>query len=777
MTQNRLFSHVALEDRLADGALIAGLFTPLAFQIPRLEAYENEKIGLLTLLASLIVGLWIGRIGRPARIPWRTWSGLPVVAGVALLALIVVVSTTFSLSPMQSVWGSSTRGQGLITLLAYLVLFVQAVRSGRRLQEALLPTLIMIAVPLCAWDQLFGHGLAIPGAGSTTGNPNYLSSWLVMALFVIAQQGIARLRTWPESAIWARRGYATLLVSVMGLMLLTLIRASSRGAMLGLVMALAVMVIAWVALARNTRALKMIFLIGLMIGGALYTIGLRQRHHPVNDIRLDVWPEAVTLIRSSHDPLVDRNGQPDRFDSLRPILGYGLDTVELTQNIGQSISNAVFLDRFHNQIFDDLVMLGAAGLIARLVIFGGAIYLALRALGLATARDGLRWLLFELFTALAGGALVGPLFPTVPRAAVFPAGAALGAVGGLLLWIGSDPFRRAHGDPLPTSRQPGLVMALLGVIVAHWVDGQFGFAHAAAEPLWWVLLGLLVVITRPERQTDPAPNPPVVSASEYWQVATLTAGALVLYAFGASLESRFLSYYAGVDQLPQLLLIVFLVGMSGAALTAPRPAALNTRLWVTLLSAWVVMWNTRRILNDLASRLLDETMSEAAITPGAIRLPFALLALNGVVLIVLILTGWVLLDARIARVSSIRNALLVFLCGLLGGAYYVTDYTASALHSAANTFSVTLDSSRARAADAAYDAAESLSPPDTRLYMDQVYLIMRRAEATDPYSQIVAQRIAEPLQKLFRYNPFFVNTREWEFFSENYVNLTGSSPP
>ena len=127
-------------------------------------------------------------------------------------------------------------------------------------------------------------------------------------------------------------------------------------------------------------------------------------------VRVLIW-EGVTELVDWHPPLVrpGEDGGPDTFNALRPILGYGPESMYVAYNrfyppeLGHFEKRNASPDRSHNETFDALVTTGGVGTLVYLLLFGSIFYYGFRWLGLMRKR----WQLWALIGLLVAGAVLG----------------------------------------------------------------------------------------------------------------------------------------------------------------------------------------------------------------------------------------------------------------------------------------------------------------------------------------------------------------------------------
>lgn len=219
-------------------------------------------------------------------------------------------------------------------------------------------------------------------------------------------------------------------------------------------------------------------------------------------VRTLIW-EGVQDLVTPHAPLQYPDERQDIWNSLRPLVGYGPESMYVSYNsfykveLGHIESRSASPDRSHNETLDTLAITGLLGLGVYLWIFGAAVYWALHWLGFLTGRRQF-WLWVGLMAGIAL-ALWG-VFIAIGRVYLFAVAAPLGFVVGTGLYITWVAFRMlfrggaAVDTPFPTHPHTILLVALLSAILGHFVEINFGIAIAATRTTFWAFAGLLVVL-------------------------------------------------------------------------------------------------------------------------------------------------------------------------------------------------------------------------------------------------------------------------------------------
>jgi hypothetical protein len=389
------------------------------------------------------------------------------------------------------------------------------------------------------------HPWAATGrSASSLGNPVFLGAWLAMAAIVTAERLLAARRAGlaGRPAVW---GWSlVLVVELAGLAV-----SQSRGPFLGLLAGLFFAAI--LALGRSpsttpaspwirpllpwTLGAAVVLLLGVIQIEHSPLAGVRAwpylgRLSSVFDpssrnalVRTAMWSGSLELLAhprpaASDDPL------PQRPGLVRRLFGYGPETQSLVapHHLAPELARiegwGKIPDRSHNELYDHLLESGAVGALAWLALFSTALSLAARRLGYLPHQRHRR------AAALAGigGAVAASLGAFLFGAPAFSAPAfSAGGLAGLALFLG----RRSMLERRQAARltAPVALTALLaGVVVAHFVEIQFGFGTTATRTLVAVLLGALVVLSA-TRSTGATSGSGLATKTSLLPLAVLTA--------------------------------------------------------------------------------------------------------------------------------------------------------------------------------------------------------------------------------------------------------------
>jgi len=539
------------------GWLLAVIITPLFFNVYSSRVFEPDKVALFRSLALVVLAAWAitfvserGAWSGPTLEKLATWWRAPLVVPVLAFAVVALLATALSVAPTRSLLGSYHRLQGTLTTLSYLVLFAAVATHlrGRQQLERVLTAVVLtsLSISLYAIFQRYGWDPvpwpSAPWAESRTfaslGNPIFLGAYLMMAVFVV----LGRLTTSVRAVLAGdpcRRchiGRAAVYGVIVTVNLAAIAFTQSRGPVMGLYAGL---VCFWLLLAAAgyVRRLAVAALVVLAIP-AVFLALLNVPDSPLHAMRewegvgrfgriLDtreagvrgrtlIWDGVVALMRP-HEPLEYPDGSEDRWNGLRPLIGYGPETLSVVFERFQTpdlarlegrIDSAwcCYVDRAHNEMFDAWATTGVLGVVVYLGLFAAVFYYGVTWLGLMAGR---RRRLVCLGLTLGGIGLWAPVLVVWQGPAFLGLAVPFGMVTGLLVYLAASalPVAATAAGARPTEEdgcaaadvEPWRVMTLvtlLSAIVAHFIESNFGIATVSTHAHFWVFAALMLAVGR-----------------------------------------------------------------------------------------------------------------------------------------------------------------------------------------------------------------------------------------------------------------------------------------
>jgi tetratricopeptide (TPR) repeat protein len=218
-------------------------------------------------------------------------------------------------------------------------------------------------------------------------------------------------------------------------------------------------------------------------------------------VRVLIWEGVLNLI-SPHEPLGAPGEFVDTLNPVRPVVGYGPESMfnafahVYPPELAHVEARGSSADRSHNETFDFLATLGIFGFLAYYLFIFSLYYYMLRAVGWIPNRAARR----RLMIMLGVGGLLGVAVPRIVvgdfvfSALGLPAGM-LGMILVYLIWQAVISQPDAAGDTGEQSTSDGQDLVIIGIfaaLVAHFVEVHFVFSIAATYVYFWVFAGVVV---------------------------------------------------------------------------------------------------------------------------------------------------------------------------------------------------------------------------------------------------------------------------------------------
>jgi len=528
-------------DGLMEAAWLAAvILVPIFFNVYSSRIFEPDKLVLLRSLALLILAAWITKIVEDGKLRWerldpgesviKTIITMPLIAPVIALASVYVISTIFSVTPRTSLLGSYQRLQGLYTTLSYLVIFASIIGNLRkRFQvERLITAVIISSLPISLYGILQHYKIdPVAWAGDTStriasnmGNSIFVAAYLIMVFPLTVGMIINSIEAiLHNQERLLSHSIRLMIYFFLGLVqLIALYMSGSRGPTLGLLAGafFLFLLLSWYWRKRwLTIAIMLLTLITIVFLGVfnLPDSSLKSlRKSPVIGrfsllldeqstsalVRRYIWEGAVKLI-TPHAPLIFPDGKKDVFNIIRPLIGYGPESMYVAYNpfyvpeLGQVEKRNASPDRSHNETWDSLVIAGGLGLIVYITLFISVFYYGLKWIGLVSSTRQ-RNLLLAL---VLGGGVVGSVVLILWRGAeYFGLGLPLGVTGGIVTYVilaaifGEQVALKSGGEALRSLT----IAVLLSAIMAHFIEINFGIAIAVTRTYFWTFSALLLAV-------------------------------------------------------------------------------------------------------------------------------------------------------------------------------------------------------------------------------------------------------------------------------------------
>lgn len=515
--------------------LAAMVVTPLFFNLFSSRIFEPDKIAILRTIAVFLLVLWIAKLvsegidwggGKRENKWYRDLLKVPLVIPILLLIAAYLIASIFSIVPSISFWGSYQRLQGTYTFFSYLIVFFVIIANlrGREQINRLITVIILTSIPVTLYgilqhyslDPVLWAGDVVTRIASTLGNSIFIAAYLIMVfpltlvrIITSVNNIISRTEnTW--SSVLRCAGYTL----IAGMQIIAIYFSGSRGPVLGWMASIFFMVLILTIYWQRRWATILWVSAALIVSGFLFVFNIEKG--PLEPLRslpsigrfgllLDpdsnsakvrryIWEGAADLM-SPHKPLAFPDGNTDKFNSIRPFVGYGPESMYVVFNpfydpqLGVVERRNAAPDRSHNETWDSLVFTGIFGFIAYLGLFGAIFYFGFKSMKLIQ-RPFHMYLYWGLF--LAGG-VVGAIVTLVWRGSAYiGVGIPFGILIGLILY--ATIFGLTKNVPVDISLSNLLILlGLLTAILANFVEINFGIAMSVSRLYFWTFSALLVV--------------------------------------------------------------------------------------------------------------------------------------------------------------------------------------------------------------------------------------------------------------------------------------------
>src|SRR4030043_542338 len=466
--------------------LAAVCIVPIFFNIYSSRIFEPDKITILRSLALLTLAAWVIKLIEEGGINWKSQSNdsslikylwnYPLIAPVLGLVIVYTISTIFSVTPSISLWGSYQRLQGTYTTFSYLIIFSSIIGNLRKREQVnrLITSVIIASLPVSLYGLLQRYNIdPIPWGGnvsiriaSNMGNSIFVAAYLIMVFPLTIGRIVGSFRAIlsennDEKAVGFKSSKliirATIYVFIAALQLIAIYMSGSRGPLLGLLAGVYFMMLLF-SIFWQKRWLTF-SVVGLALVGAAFLAVFNMSNGPLETlkkspaigrfgnllnpesntalVRQYIWEGTVKLV-GIHEPLKFPDGSTDKYNFLRPLIGYGPESMYVAYNqyyqpeLGQVEKRNASPDRAHNETWDSIVVTGISGLLIYLSIFSSIFYYGLKWQGLI--RTTCNKIFF--FVCLFGGGIIGVMCLIILKGIEFlGVGLPFGMIIGLVVYL------------------------------------------------------------------------------------------------------------------------------------------------------------------------------------------------------------------------------------------------------------------------------------------------------------------------------------------------------
>ncbi|MFN2233799.1 MAG: O-antigen ligase family protein, partial [Anaerolineales bacterium] len=520
--------------------IAAIIMTPLFFNKYSTRIFEPDKATLLRTLSLIIIGAWLVKVtemGLSQRDPDKSWgenllslSKIPIIPFIFALLVVYIISTLLSVTPRISFWGSYQRLQGFYTTFSYLVIFASIAANLRTRNQVnrLITVAILTSLPVSLYGVLQKYGIdPIPWGGDVTrriashmGNSIFVAAYLIMVFPLSVGRIVDSFGSiMSENEGLARHvARATVYIFIASLQLIAIYFTQSRGPLLGLI-AGSFFLFILLSLYWRRRWMTIVIVTVALIAGAFLLIvnipngpleSLRQSpsigrfgqifntEYKTNQVRILIWQGAAEMV-APHEPLEYPDGSKDPFNVLRPLIGYGPETMHMAYNpfyppeLAHVEKRNASPDRSHNETWDSLVITGILGFVVYTGLYVSIFYYGLKWLGVINSTKQ-RIVFFLLCFGVSFVSAVG--FYLWQGAAFFGVAVPFGIILGLIGYLALNAlFAKQTQDQENYSPARSLTLiVLLSAIMAHFVEINFGIAIVSTRTYFFVDAALLLAV-------------------------------------------------------------------------------------------------------------------------------------------------------------------------------------------------------------------------------------------------------------------------------------------
>jgi tetratricopeptide (TPR) repeat protein len=518
--------------------LLAIIMTPLFFNKYSSRIFEPDKATLLRTLALVIILAWViktidefqaMRKGNSKKFLFKSIFQVPIVAPVTLLAAAYIIATILSVTPKISFWGSYQRLQGLYTTLAYLVLLFAIIGNLKKESQVnrIITTAILVSLPVSLYGVLQKYGIdPIPWGGDVTGriashmgNPIFVAAFIILVFPLTVGRIIDSFRKIlnESSGLTNQTARATVYIFIAALQIIAIFFTQSRGPWLGIFSGTFFLAVLfslfwqkkWLTISLIVVAiLATSFLVvlnmpngplkGLHSMGSFYRLGqLLDTQSRTARVRSLIWGGSFEMV-TPHDPIEFPDGSVDNFNAIRPLFGYGPESMHMAYNpfyppeLAYVEKRNASPDRSHNETWDSMVFAGVFGLIAYLSVFTAVFYYGLKWLGLVDSNRK-KWLFFGIY--FGSGIISAVLFAQWQGIAFAGLGLPFGLILGLIIYLALIAlFSKGVATQQYSDARSITLIVLLAAVVSHFAEINFGISIVATRTYFFVYAAMILAV-------------------------------------------------------------------------------------------------------------------------------------------------------------------------------------------------------------------------------------------------------------------------------------------
>jgi len=405
----------SVSGRLIKYLLLLTAFAPLVVTGAVIFPYSFGKVIFFRALVETVLVLFLLRLGYrfytgnvskafDLRDAFRELRRNPLVIAIVLFLFSYAISTIFAINGYRAFWGDLERGGGLFGMLHYVAFFILTALIFdkkdwfRFIRLSLFVGVVLIVQALLEYASTTVAPNVLPRPGSFLGNPAFLATHMVfilafstILLFEADRGGPSDKDRVPPNAGITARFWRYLALALIPLAILTIFLTGTRGAMVGLSVGVAyilmVLILAKPAVVRRhvVFGLSLRTVSAVLLGGFIlvFSTFLFTKDHPFWQTVPGVNRVAEFAVQGfEHESVKSRlNAWRTGIAAFgeRPTLGWGPENylIAYQKHYKQAYAprEEGWFDRAHNMVIDVAVMQGVLGLIIYAGVFVCVFYL------------------------------------------------------------------------------------------------------------------------------------------------------------------------------------------------------------------------------------------------------------------------------------------------------------------------------------------------------------------------------------------------------------------
>lgn len=450
--------------------IIAALFTPFIIWSNFLYPYIFPKNFLFQIIIEVVLFFYLILAAQNPKYRPRLNS---LLVAVGLLAIILILSSILGVNFYRSFWGNAERMSGIFTYLHFFALFLILASVFKEKKDWFLIFDSQIFVGLLLTFYGFAQKLNLsfvrwtsqPRIDSTTGNPDFFGSFLMINIFFLLFLFFQK-----KSKNW-RIFYGALLI----LEIIALYFSETRAAVIGLAAGVLTLFICLALFSKKIRKPALAVILILLILGTSLVLLRNQSfikgstlHRFIN---LEEGKESIALRALAWKPAWD--GWKDNF-----LLGSGLEhyAENFNRHFDPNLCNfpgTNWYDRAHNLIFDWGAMTGILGFLSYFSLY----IISLILLWNVYYRREKEIMLPSIFTALIVGYFAQGFFIFDTLNSYIP----LFLFFGFIYFIGSPKILEEKKKHRQQFREPNYLYIFILFLVLIFVIYQFNIRPVQAS--------------------------------------------------------------------------------------------------------------------------------------------------------------------------------------------------------------------------------------------------------------------------------------------------------